>query len=51
MLFAYEIRNETAVLMLVDEGRISLDDPVEKYLLAFRGQMVIAERDGEHATK
>lgn len=32
-----------AVLMLVDEGKISLDDPVEKYLPEFCGQMVVAE--------
>lgn len=38
----------TAVMMLVDEGKISLDAPVEKYLPEFRGQMVIAEKDGEH---
>jgi CubicO group peptidase (beta-lactamase class C family) len=30
----------TAVMMLVDEGKISLDDPVEKYLPEFKGQMV-----------
>ena len=28
------------VMMLVDEGKISLDDPVEKYLPEFKGQMV-----------
>lgn len=33
-----------AVLMLVDEGKIALDDPVEKHLPEFRGQMVIAEK-------
>jgi CubicO group peptidase (beta-lactamase class C family) len=38
----------TAVLMLVDEGRISLDDPVEKYLPEFRGQMAVAEKDNDH---
>ena len=38
----------TAVLMLVDEGKIALDDPVEKYLPEFRGQMVIAEKDNDH---
>lgn len=38
----------TGVLMLVDEGKIQLDDPIEKYLPEFRGQMVIAEKDGEH---
>ncbi|MFM7863181.1 MAG: serine hydrolase domain-containing protein, partial [Planctomycetaceae bacterium] len=34
-----------AVMVLVDEGKISLDDPVEKYLPEFRGLMVVAERD------
>lgn len=37
-----------AVMMLVDEGKLSLDDPVEKYLPEFRGQMVVAEKDGAH---
>ncbi len=39
-----------AVLMLVDEGKITLDDPVEKYLPEFRGQMVVAERDNDHVS-
>ncbi len=30
----------TAVMMLVDEGKLSLDDPVEKHLPEFRSQMV-----------
>ena len=30
----------TAVMMLVDQGKVCLDDPVEKYLPEFRGQMV-----------
>jgi CubicO group peptidase (beta-lactamase class C family) len=30
----------TAVMMLVDEGKINLNDPVEKYLPEFKGQMV-----------
>lgn len=38
----------TAFMMLVDEGKVSLDDPVEKYLPEFKGQMVVAERDKEH---
>lgn len=38
----------TAFMMLVDEGKVSLDDPVEKYLPEFKGQMVVAEKDGEH---
>jgi len=37
-----------AVLMLVDEGKLALDDPVEKYLPEFRGQMVVAEKDAAH---
>lgn len=38
----------TALMMLVDEGKVNLDDPVEKYLPEFRGQMVIAEQDADH---
>src|SRR5579872_2625485 len=38
----------TAVMMLVDEGKIALDDPVEKYLPEFKGQMVVAESDANH---
>lgn len=30
----------TALMMLVDEGKVSLDDPVEKYLPEFKGQLV-----------
>jgi CubicO group peptidase (beta-lactamase class C family) len=37
-----------ALMMLVDEGSVNLDDPVEKYLPEFRGQMVAVERDAEH---
>ena len=36
-----------AVMMLVDDGKISLDDPIEKYLPEFRGQMVVTEKDNE----
>ena len=28
----------TALMMLVDEGKVSVDDPVEKYLPEFKGQ-------------
>ncbi|MDB6007329.1 MAG: hypothetical protein JWR15_4316, partial [Prosthecobacter sp.] len=38
----------TAFMMLVDEGKVSLDDPVEKFLPEFKGQMVIAEKDKDH---
>ncbi len=33
------------LMMLVDEGKLKLDDPVEKFLPEFRGQMVVAEKD------
>ncbi len=32
------------VLMLVEEGRVNLNDPVERYLPEFRGQWVIDQR-------
>jgi hypothetical protein len=31
-----------------DEEKVALDDPVEKYLPEFKGQMFVAEKDGEH---
>ncbi len=34
----------SALMMLVDEGKVRLDDPVETYLPEFRGQMVVAEK-------
>jgi CubicO group peptidase (beta-lactamase class C family) len=33
-----------ALMMLVDEGKVELDQPVEKYLPEFRKQMVIVEK-------
>ncbi len=38
----------SALMLLVDEGKLSVDDPVEKYLPEFQGQMVVAERDADH---
>jgi len=38
----------TALMMLVDEGKVALDDAVEKHLPEFRGQMVQAEKDDAH---
>ncbi len=38
----------TAVMMLVDEGKVSIDDPVEKYLPEFKGQRIQAEQDAQH---
>jgi len=35
-------------MMLVDEGKVKLDDPVEKYLPEFRDQWLAAEQDREH---
>ena len=37
-----------AVMMLVDDAKIALDDPIEKYLPEFRGQMVTVEKDESH---
>ena len=37
-----------ALMMLVDEGRVKVDDPVEKYLPEFKGQWLTAEKDTEH---
>jgi CubicO group peptidase (beta-lactamase class C family) len=37
-----------ALMMLVDEGKVNVDDPVEKYLPEFHGQMVTAEHDASH---
>jgi CubicO group peptidase (beta-lactamase class C family) len=34
--------------MLVDEGRVNVDDPVEKYLPEFKGQWLRVEQDQEH---
>ncbi len=38
----------TALMMLVDEGKVKVADPVEKYLPEFRGQMVVAEQSDKH---
>ena len=34
-----------AIMMLADEGKLTVDDPVEKHLPEFRGQMLVASRD------
>jgi CubicO group peptidase (beta-lactamase class C family) len=36
-----------AVMMLVDEGKLSLDDPVEKHLPEFEDQMTIVEKSDD----
>jgi len=38
----------SAFMILVDEGKVNLNDPVEKYLPEFKGQMLAVERDAEH---
>ena len=38
----------TVLMMLADEGRVALDDTVEKYLGEFAGQMFVAKRDEDH---
>ena len=38
----------TALMMLVDEGKVQLDDPVAKYLPEFAGQWLAVEQDAEH---
>jgi CubicO group peptidase (beta-lactamase class C family) len=35
----------TALMMLVDQGKVCVDDPVEKYLPEFKGQMIAAKLD------
>lgn len=37
-----------ALMMLVDGDKVHVDDPVEKYLPEFRGQMLQVEKDDEH---
>jgi CubicO group peptidase (beta-lactamase class C family) len=38
----------TALMMLVDEGKVKLDDPVSRYLPEFQDQWVAVEKDKEH---
>lgn len=38
----------TALMMLVDEGKVKLDDPVAKYLPEFKQIWLTAEQDQEH---
>jgi len=35
-------------MMLVDEGKVNLDEPVENYLPEFKGQWLAVLKDGEH---
>ena len=38
----------SALMMLVDEGKVKVEDPVEKYLPEFKDQWLQVERDSEH---
>ncbi len=38
----------TALMMLVDEGKVLLDAPVERYLPEFKDQWLAVERDKDH---
>jgi CubicO group peptidase (beta-lactamase class C family) len=38
----------TALMILVDEGKVHLDDPVAKYLPEFKGQWLAVEQDKDH---
>ncbi len=38
------------IMMLVDEHKLAIDDPVEKYLPEFKGQMVVASRTADTVT-
>ena len=40
----------TAILMLQDEGKLSVDDPVEKHLPEFEGQWMIETQSSERIT-
>jgi CubicO group peptidase (beta-lactamase class C family) len=39
-----------AIMQLVEAGQINVDDPVEKYLPEFKGQMLLASKDNETVT-
>ena len=39
-----------AIMMLVDDGKLSVDDPAEKHLAEFKGQMIFDSKDGDKIT-
>ncbi len=39
-----------AIMILVDEGKVSVEDPVEKYLPEFKGQLLVSSRDKDTLT-
>jgi len=38
------------IMQLQDEGKLSVEDPVEKHLPEFKGQLLVEKRDGDHVT-
>src|SRR5262249_54681745 len=38
------------IMILVDEGKLSVEDPAEKHLPEFRGQMLVASRSADSMT-
>jgi CubicO group peptidase (beta-lactamase class C family) len=38
------------IMQLADEGKLSVDDPVEKHLSEFRGQRIVTDKSGETLT-
>jgi CubicO group peptidase (beta-lactamase class C family) len=40
----------TALMLLVDEGKVKVDDPVSTYLPEFKDEWVAAEQDKDHMT-
>jgi CubicO group peptidase (beta-lactamase class C family) len=45
-----KIATAVGVMILVDDGKLSVDDPVEKHLPEFRGQKLIEKREGKTIT-
>jgi CubicO group peptidase (beta-lactamase class C family) len=45
-----KIATATAVMMLEDDGKLSVDDPVEKHLPEFRGQQLVQSKQGNTVT-
>lgn len=39
-----------AIMLLAEEGKLAVDDPVEKHLPEFRGQMLVAEKTADGVT-
>lgn len=40
----------TAIMILQDEGKLKVDDPVEKHLPEYTGQMLVVKKEGDSVT-